>query len=112
MGEVLAAGLLRAGWGPDDLTLSVRRQERLEELERSTGVTVTLDSAAASSGRAVVVVAVKPRDVSRLLEEIGPIVTPDQVVVSLAAGVPVEVFERTLGAGSQSTPGRGGGGRS
>ena len=97
MGEVLAAGLLRAGWGPDDLTLSVRRQERLEELERSTGVTVTLDSAAASSGRAVVVVAVKPRDVSRLLEEIGPGVTPDQVVVSLAAGVPVEVFERTLG---------------
>jgi pyrroline-5-carboxylate reductase len=97
MGEVLASGLLRAGWGPDDLVLAVRREQRMRELESSTGVPVTLDPAEAAAGKDVVVIAVKPRDVARLLEQIADTVSAPQVVVSLAAGVAADVFERSLG---------------
>lgn len=97
MGEVLARGLLEAGWHSDDIVLAARRAERCRDLERALGVACTLDPAAAAKGREVVVVAVKPGDVPRLLEQCVGSVVPGQVVVSLAAGVPTALFERMLG---------------
>jgi pyrroline-5-carboxylate reductase len=97
MGEVLAGGLLRAGWAPADIVLAARREERRAEIRRSTGLACTLDAAEAAAGRRVVVVAVKPGDVARLLESLTGVVTTDQVVVSLAAGVPTAVYEEALG---------------
>lgn len=97
MGEVLAGGLLRAGWDPGNLSLAVRRESRRAEVEASTGVSTTLDPAEAAKGRQVVVVAVKPGDVPRLIEQIAGSVTSDQVVVSLAAGVRTGVYESALG---------------
>jgi pyrroline-5-carboxylate reductase len=98
MGEILAEGLLRAGWETDNLILLVRREERGREAERRTGITATLDVAEAVADRDVLVIAVKPKDVDGLLAQIKDIVTPRQVVVSLAAGVPVSVFENALDA--------------
>ena len=97
MGEVLAGGLLRAGWEPKDIVLAARREERRDEVEGQTGVTVLLDAAEAVRGRDVVVVAVKPLDVPGLLQEIAGTISPDQVIVSLAAGVETRIFEETLG---------------
>jgi pyrroline-5-carboxylate reductase len=96
MGQILAEGLLRAGWEPDELVMAARREERAREAERLTGVRTLLDAAAAAAGRDVVVIAVKPKDVEALLEQVAATLTPDQVVLSLAAGVPVAVFEAAL----------------
>jgi pyrroline-5-carboxylate reductase len=96
MGEILAEGLLRSGWETANLTLAARREERASELERRTAVQVLLDPAAAAAGRDVVVVAVKPKDVNFLLSQIKDTLQPDQVVVSLAAGVPLAVYEGVL----------------
>lgn len=97
MGEVLAGGLLRAGWESEELTLAVRREQRRQELEAATGVATTLDPAEASAGRRVLVVAVKPGDVPRLLEQMDGAVSSDQLLVSLAAGVATSVYESALG---------------
>lgn len=96
MGEILAEGLLRAGWEPASIVMAARREERAREAERRTGVKTVLDPAAAASGRDVVVVAVKPKDVDALLHQAGDVIIPGQVVISLAAGVPVAVFEAQL----------------
>lgn len=93
IGEVLAGGLLRAGWQADDIVLAARREERRAEVEGFTGVTTLLDAAAATQGRDVVVVAVKPGDVPGLLRQIEGAVLPNQVLVSLAAGVPTSAYE-------------------
>ena len=97
MGEVLAGGLLRAGWPPDHLVLAARREERRAEVEQRTGAASTLDAASAAMGREVVVVAVKPGDVPSLISQIKGSVTPDQLVLSMAAGVATSVFEAGLG---------------
>ncbi|MFQ5947779.1 MAG: pyrroline-5-carboxylate reductase [Acidimicrobiia bacterium] len=97
IGEALAGGLLKAGWSPDELVLAARREERRAEVERLTGVTTVMDAAEAMSGREVVVISVKPADVPALLEQIDGTVAPEQVIVSLAAGVPTWVFEQALG---------------
>jgi len=96
MGEIFASGLLRAGWEPSDLVLSVRRAERARDLHHLTGSAVTLDLAEAATGRDVLIVSVKPKDVPAALDAIRLVVTSDQTVVSIAAGVPLETFEQEL----------------
>ena len=96
MGQIYAEGLLRAGWDSEDLIMVARREERAKEAERLTGVTTTLDPAAACEGRDVVIIAVKPKDVTHLLEQIKGSVTPGHLVLSLAAGVPLSVFEEAF----------------
>ncbi|MCP5116130.1 MAG: pyrroline-5-carboxylate reductase, partial [bacterium] len=91
-----AEGLLRAGWETENLTLVARREERARETERRTAITALLDPVPACEGRDVIVIAVKPKDVDYLLKQIGETVQPGQVVVSLAAGVPLEVYEQVL----------------
>jgi pyrroline-5-carboxylate reductase len=96
MGQILAEGLVRAGWDTADLILAARRKERAVEAERLTAVRCVLDAAEAAADREVVVIAVKPKDMTALLGQIAEVVTPDQIVVSLAAGVPLAAIEAAL----------------
>jgi pyrroline-5-carboxylate reductase len=96
MGEAIVRGLLSAGWEPGELTAAVRRETRLHDIETRVGIDCHLDPAEASEGRSVVVVAVKPRDVVKLLDVVVKTITTDQVVISLAAGVPISLFEAKL----------------
>lgn len=97
MGEALLAGLLAAGWSPEEISLSVRRPERGDDLARRTGCVVNLDPAAAIAGREVVVIAVKPRDVPTVLEQLAGEVGDSQLLLSLAAGVKTDKYEAGLG---------------
>lgn len=97
MGEALAAGLLSAGWEPSDISLCVRRMDRGDELTARLGCPVSLDPLEAIRGRDVVVVAVKPRDVSAVRESIAGSIAEGQTIVSLAAGVTTASYEQSLG---------------
>ena len=96
MGETFALGLLRAGWETSDLSITDRRQERIREVEFLTGVTATSDAAEAVAGKRVILVAVKPKDVPGLLEEIRETLEADQIIVSIAAGVTIASYETEL----------------
>lgn len=96
MGEATAKGLLAAGWDRTELAVAVRRETRLHDIETRLRIECHLDPKTALAGRSVVVVAVKPRDVTSLLDQIAGAVDPDQVIVSMAAGVPISVYEDRL----------------
>ena len=96
MGEILATGLLRAGWSNDSIAMAARRAERAREVEKHTEVRTYVDPVEAIAGRDVVIVAVKPKDVPHLLDQIKDTITSDQLLISLAAGVPIAVYERAL----------------
>lgn len=96
MGEALASGLISAGWEPSEITLCVRRMDRGDELAAKTGCPVTLDPLEAISGRDVVVVAVKPRDVPAIREALVGSIAEGQTVVSLAAGITTASYEEAL----------------
>jgi pyrroline-5-carboxylate reductase len=96
MGTALVEGLLAAGWTTEDVTTAARREQTVHRVEAATGCRCLLDPVEAVRGRDVVVIAVKPRDVPHLLEQIAGSIAPDQVVVSLAAGVTISVFESAL----------------
>lgn len=97
LGEILAGGLLRAGWEPAEITLAARRPERAEEVEEKLGARCLLDPVEAAAGRQVILITVKPRDVHALLEQLGRTVSGDQLVITLAAGVTCSIIEEALG---------------
>ncbi|MDJ0790552.1 MAG: pyrroline-5-carboxylate reductase [Acidimicrobiia bacterium] len=96
MGEIFAAGLLRAGWHQSDLILAVRREERARDLHHATGIETTLKLADAIPDRDVLVVSVKPKDVPVVIDEVGSLVDPEQTLLSIAAGVPISLFEEAM----------------
>jgi pyrroline-5-carboxylate reductase len=99
MGETVFSGLLRAGWSPDDVIVTARRPQRQEELARRYGVR-TADNVGAATAARIVLIAVKPQDLTAVLDEIAPAITPDQTVASFAAGVPTDVIEAHLPSGT------------
>ena len=100
IGEALLGGLLSSGWrDAAEIRASTRREERAAELREGHGIEVTLSNAEAVAGAALVVVAVKPQDLEGLLCEIGPLIQPEQTVLSVAAAIPTTAIERQLGPG-------------
>ena len=100
IGESLLAGLLSSGWrAPDDIIVTGRREERLQELTERHGVKATLSNGEAVAGAGLVVIAVKPQDFDVLLGEIGGLLNSDQTVLSVAAAIPTAQIEARLAAG-------------
>ncbi|MGJ7905726.1 pyrroline-5-carboxylate reductase [Actinopolyspora sp. H202] len=99
IGESLLSGLLNAGYSPENLLFTERYQQRAEELTKQYGVRAT-DLPTAARQADVLVVSVKPQDIEPLLDEVGDLVTPDKLVVTLCAGLPTSMFERRFAAGT------------
>src|SRR5262245_3300057 len=100
IGESLLTGLLSSGWRkPEEIVVTARRQERIDELVERHGVEATLSNADAVSGAGFIVIAVKPQDFDVLLGEIGGLLSTEQTVLSVAAAVPTAQIERHLSDG-------------
>jgi pyrroline-5-carboxylate reductase len=100
IGEALLTGLLSTGWRkPDEIVVTVRREERAKELADRHGVRATTSNPEAVNGAAMIVIAVKPQDFETLLGEIGGILSPEQTVLSIAAAVPTTAIEERITAG-------------
>ena len=97
IGESLLAGLVSSGWS--DVVVTGRREERIAELRERYGVDATLSNAEAVAGAAIVVIAVKPQDFTALLGEVGPSLSVEHTVLSVAAAIPTAHIESRLAAG-------------
>src|ERR687897_1199595 len=105
IGEALLTGLLSTGWRkPDEIVVTVRREERAKELAERHGVRATTSNPEAVNGAAMIVIAVKPQDFDTLLGEIGGILSPEQTVLSIAAAVPTTAIEERIAAGGARPP--------
>lgn len=100
MAEALIRGLLRgADAEPQRIGGSGPRPERLDELAKRYGIFVTPDNGALVERSEVVVLAVKPQIMRRVLDEISERLRPDALVISVAAGIPIAAIEARLRGG-------------
>src|SRR5437899_1211744 len=98
LGESLVRALLSSGWRtPADLRVTTRHPERAAEIAERYGIDAGTSNTHAVAGADLVVVAVKPQDMAEVLAEIAPVVTHDQVILSVAAGVTTAFIESHLG---------------
>ncbi|MET9804133.1 pyrroline-5-carboxylate reductase [Streptomyces sp. NPDC006368] len=97
IGEALLSGMIRAGWPTGHLLVTTRRSERAEELRTRYGVEAVSNADAAKRADTLIL-AVKPQDMAKLLEELAPHITPDRLVISAAAGITTTFIEERLTA--------------
>jgi pyrroline-5-carboxylate reductase len=99
MGEALLSGMLRAGRPASSLLFTERHEDRAAELTEKFGVE-SVTSAAAAERAETLLVAVKPQEVVALLDDLASAVTPRNLVITIAAGVPTALFEKRLAEGT------------
>lgn len=100
MGEALLAGSLAGGQPVDDVRVTAHSSGRVREVTERYGVVGTTDNAAAVADAAIVVVAVRPDQVTGVLAEISDHVMDHAVVVSLADGISLADLSEALPAGT------------
>jgi pyrroline-5-carboxylate reductase len=102
MAGALILGLIQSeAVRPKSIVASDVKKERLAQLSKEYGIRVTLDNHALVRESSVVVLSVKPQVVDKVLTVIGPDVRKDQLVISIAAGVPIAALEARLPAGTR-----------
>jgi pyrroline-5-carboxylate reductase len=106
MNEAILGGLIAGGTDPADIVATVRRAERAAELaERHHGITAIAgeeepdNNKQAATGSQVVILGVKPVGIADLAREVGDSLSPDAIVISVAAAVSLEQLEAALPAG-------------
>lgn len=105
MGEALLSGLLRAGRQVKDLVVAERMPDRARYLAETYSVLVTSLPDAVDNAT-FVIISVKPSDVGSVVGEIAKVTaeaaedSPDQVFITVAAGVTTAYLESKLLAGT------------
>lgn len=100
MGEALISGLLRSGhWKPSLIIACDIRPDQLAKLQLRYKVQASADNRWAVREADIVLLAVKPQHMKHVLEEVGPVIRQEQLVLSIAAGISTSFIEKFLAKG-------------
>ena len=93
MGEAMLSALLNRGLTtPDAVRVSDVREERRHHIKRKYGVVVTEDNREAANKGEVVVLAIKPQNLSEVMAELAGCLKPNQLVLSIIAGARINTL--------------------
>lgn len=98
MGEAMIKSLLRSGaLTPEQITLSEPDTSRRNLVSDQYGVHAYADNASCAQHADVVVLAVKPQVMDRVLADLRGAIHPDALVFSIAAGISIATLREGLG---------------
>ena len=98
MGTALIRGILASGWGkPGRLTASHPKSLKAAALRKELGIRVLASNLEAARSADIVLLAVKPQILESVLSEIAPVVSPERLLISIAAGFPTARIEAIVG---------------
>jgi pyrroline-5-carboxylate reductase len=102
MATALAKGIAAAGLvKPAQIRASDPVMGAARAFAQETGSTLEKSNTAVAQFAGTLILAVKPAHVAEVLEEIKPVFTPQHLLISIAAGVPISKLEAGLGAGAR-----------
>ena len=101
MAEALIRGLLRGHAKAAQISASGPREDRMGELAARYGIFTTTDNLALMERSEILVLAVKPQILRRVLEQIRERVRTDALIISIAAGVPIRAITDRLPPGAR-----------
>lgn len=94
MAEALIKGITLHGI--KDILVSDFLEKRRSYLEATYNISVTALNKEVASTCNIIILAVKPQDIPLVLDEIAPDITQDKTVVSIAAGITIDFFQKKL----------------
>jgi pyrroline-5-carboxylate reductase len=101
MGEAMIRGALSANLvRPDQVRVADAAQERRDLLQSRYQVRVSSSNRNVLAGADVVVLALKPEHVARVMAEVRGVLRPEQLLVSVVAGLPLAALAVGLGHGA------------
>ncbi len=97
MGDTIISGLLSAGiTSPGQIIATDNSLKRLDYIREKHGVKTTSNNREAVASAQILLFCVKPQNASELFQEIKDAVQPDDVVISIMAGVTIRKMEGWL----------------
>lgn len=98
--EALIGGMIKSGFvDKKNISVSDLDKERCKYLKDKLGINTTHDNKKYLSEANLIILAVKPKVVWAVLNEIGEFVAKGQLLVSVAAGIPIKFIESSLKEG-------------
>jgi pyrroline-5-carboxylate reductase len=100
MGEVILNGIISSGlFKPEDLMITALREQKLEKIHKSLGVNISTDNRVATKFANIILLAVKPSDIQKVIEEMKETgFKEDSLIISIAAGVSIAKIVKAVGA--------------
>jgi pyrroline-5-carboxylate reductase len=100
MAEALMKGIISAGLATkEEVTAGEVLKERREYIARALNVKVTSDNVEVARSAHVLLLAIKPQQMATVLEELKPYLSPEHLIISIAAGIKISFIESRLNAG-------------
>lgn len=97
MGEALVSGLVGSGSSkPKNIICTDVREAKLQAIEKQYGVQTTTSNLEAVSRAEIIIYAVKPQIMAAVLNETSEKLDMSKLIISIAAGVPMEAIESCL----------------
>ena len=97
MGEAIISGLLKSSvYNPGDIQAVEIIESRQKYITQTYNVKCHDNTKKAVSFGDVIIMAVEPGVVGKILEQVGPVMTPGRVLVSIAAGVTLDFIQANL----------------
>jgi pyrroline-5-carboxylate reductase len=94
LGEALITGLMDAGLvAKEQFIATAAHNDRLEHLKKKLGVQVTLSNGEAVRKSQIILLCVKPQTVQEVVRQISDDLTPDHLLISVAASVTSRFIE-------------------
>jgi pyrroline-5-carboxylate reductase len=99
MGGALIGGILKAGVAArEDITATTRSPEHAADTTAKYGIRTTAKgNREAAQAADLLIIAVKPSSVPHLMEEIRDVLREDQILLSVAAALPIALLEKLAG---------------
>jgi pyrroline-5-carboxylate reductase len=99
LGGILLRAYLKQGlFKPQNVTATVKHGEKAAKLAKEMGISASTENRTAVRGADIVLLGVKPQVIGDVLQEISGELSPNALVVSVAASVPTSYIEQRLGA--------------
>jgi pyrroline-5-carboxylate reductase len=97
MGQALVSGLVGSGSSkPQDIVCTDVREVKLKAIEKQYGVQISTSNLEAVSQADIIIYAVKPQIMATVLNETSEKLDMSKLIISIAAGVPMEAIESCL----------------
>ena len=97
MAQAMIGGIVKNGMmKPEEIVATAATQKTIDKVAKEYGVTVTLDNCKAAKAD-IVVLAVKPVYYETIIQEIKNTVTPEQIIITIAAGRSLEWVSAQFG---------------
>jgi len=97
LGEALISGILKNGeLKASDIKGSVAHEASTTRVKERLGIEVCLDNKELAKGQDIIILAVKPQNMDKVLKDIADSITKDQLLVSVAASVTTAFVQERL----------------